>query len=161
MKLVSAIVVAVVALLAAKFPVVGQLIGLDPDGSRSKTSGENEGRAEGRGEDSGLDELMRAYESQRSDVFMTVAGTVVKSLPDDNDDDRHQKFIVRFANGHTLLVAHNIDLAPRVPLREGDQLQVRGVYEWSAQGGVLHWTHHDPMQRHPEGWIRHEGQTYE
>jgi len=45
--------------------------------------------------------------------------TVTKTLPDDNDGSRHQRFIVRLASGKTLLIAHNIDIAKRVPLEEG------------------------------------------
>jgi hypothetical protein len=36
----------------------------------------------------------------------------VAVLKDDNDGSRHQKFIVELPNAMTVLVAHNIDLAP-------------------------------------------------
>lgn len=89
-------------------------------------------------------------------------GTVTKTLEDDNNGSRHQRFIVRLASGRTLLVAHNIDLAPRIDaLREGDTVAFYGEYEWSAKGGVIHWTHRDPQGRHPAGWIRHDGRTYQ
>jgi len=59
-------------------------------------------------------------------------------------------------------VAHNIDVAPRVGgLDEGDSVAFRGVYEWNAEGGVIHWTHQDPEGEHAPGWIRHEGKTYQ
>lgn len=89
-------------------------------------------------------------------------GTVAKVLVDDNNGSRHQRFIVRLASGRTLLVAHNIDLAPRIDaLREGDAVAFHGEYEWSAKGGVIHWTHHDPQGRHPAGWIKHDGRIYQ
>lgn len=103
----------------------------------------------------------RLFREERSDEIVTVAARVKKTLPDDNDGSRHQRFILELATGRTLLVAHNIDLAPRVPLREGDTVVVHGEYEWSQQGGVLHWTHHDPGNRREGGWIEHAGQRYE
>uniref|UniRef100_UPI0013C431E1 DUF3465 domain-containing protein n=1 Tax=Vibrio cholerae TaxID=666 RepID=UPI0013C431E1 len=57
--------------------------------------------------------LQQAYQSQQSDLQVQGFGQVVKVLPDDNDGSRHQKFILKLNSGQTLLVAHNIDLAPR------------------------------------------------
>ncbi len=72
------------------------------------------------------------------------------------------RFIIQLATGQTLLIAHNIDLAPRVtPLALGDRIEFNGVYESNSQGGVIHWTHHDPSGRHTAGWIRRNGQTYQ
>ena len=89
-------------------------------------------------------------------------GTVVRLLPDDNDGDRHQRFIIRLPSGQTLLVAHNIDIAARVsPLREGDTVEYKGEYAWNDKGGVMHWTHHDPAGNHPAGWLKHDGQTFQ
>ena len=41
-------------------------------------------------------------------------GTVVRMLADDNVGSRHQRFIICLASGRTILIAHNIDLAPRI-----------------------------------------------
>ncbi len=111
------------------------------------------------GED-GAARIVRAFQEQQSDVWVETAGRVQRVLADDNEGSRHQRFIVALAGGHTVLVAHNIDLAERVPLSSGDEVTVRGEYEWNAQGGVLHWTHHDPRNRIDGGWIRHEGRTF-
>jgi hypothetical protein len=108
------------------------------------------------------DALGNAFANRISNQQVTGQGTVVKILSDDNDGSRHQRFIVRLDSGQTLLMSHNIDLAPRIDsLREGDTVAFYGEYEWNPKGGVIHWTHHDPEGRHPAGWIKHNGQTYQ
>jgi hypothetical protein len=90
------------------------------------------------------------------------AGTVVRILSDDNDGSRHQRFILRLPDGRTLLIAHNIDLAPRINgIRKGDTVEFYGEYASNSKGGVIHWTHHDPQGRHPGGWLQHQGRRYE
>jgi len=81
-------------------------------------------------------------------------------LSDDNDDARHQRFILRLGNRQSLLIAHNIDLAQRVPLGLGDRVQFRGMYEWNELGGLVHWTHHDPHGVEEGGWIRYRRKMY-
>ena len=104
----------------------------------------------------------KLFEQQRSEVQITVSGEVIRLLAEDNADSQHQRFIIELASGQTLLVTHNIDLAPRIEdLAVGDEVQIYGEYIWNEQGGLLHWTHHDPENRHPHGWIRHQGQLYQ
>jgi len=106
--------------------------------------------------------LENAFTHRTSNVQVEGQGTVVKLLPDDTNGSRHQRFIVRLDSGRTLLMSHNIDLAKRIDtLRTGDTVAFYGEYEWNPKGGVIHWTHHDPQGRHPAGWIRHDGQTYQ
>ena len=100
------------------------------------------------------------YESRRSGEMVEISAIVERLLADDNDGSRHQRFIVRLASGHTLLVAHNIDLAERVPLSAGARVRMRGQYEWNEQGGVVHWTHHDPQGAREGGWIDFAGERY-
>lgn len=89
-------------------------------------------------------------------------GIVIRILTDDNDGSRHQRFILRLHSGQTLLIAHNIDLTPRLSsLKEGDTVEFNGEYEWNSKGGVVHWTHHDPDGHHVAGWLKHNGQTYQ
>ncbi len=148
-KLTISRLVLVLALL-----LIGTLVKtyLTPDGQETGTPQERESQ--------GLT-VEEAARARRSEVMLTARGRVQRTLADDNEGSRHQRFILETPSGHTVLVAHNIDLAPRVPLGQGDQVEIRGQYEWNERGGVLHWTHHDPAGRHAEGWIRHEGQTYE
>ncbi|EGR0637768.1 DUF3465 domain-containing protein [Vibrio vulnificus] len=106
--------------------------------------------------------LQQAYQSQQSDLQVQGFGQVVKVLPDDNNGSKHQKFILKLNSGQTLLIAHNIDLAPRIlNLQVGDSVEFYGEYEWNKKGGVLHWTHKDPQNRHAHGWLKHNGQVYE
>ena len=102
------------------------------------------------------------YQQGRSDVQIQVHGHVSRVLADDTKGSQHQRFIIKLNDNNTVLVAHNIDLAPRVAnLKTGDAVTVFGEYEWNQQGGVLHWTHHDPAQRHIDGWIEHNGKRYQ
>ena len=103
-----------------------------------------------------------AYQNQLSNIQVSGSGKVSRVLSDDNKGSRHQRFILRLSSGQTLLVAHNIDLAPRViSLRIGDSVKFFGEYEWNSKGGVIHWTHHDPGGRHVGGWLKHNGRKYE
>src|SRR5262245_28621981 len=64
--------------------------------------------------------IARAFSTKASDVQVEGEGTVTRILPDDLDGSRHQRFIVRLASGQTVLIVHNIDLAPRIAtLQEG------------------------------------------
>ncbi|HKR33423.1 MAG TPA: DUF3465 domain-containing protein [Steroidobacteraceae bacterium] len=113
-------------------------------------------------ETSSADQLSAAFESHRSNVQVEGSGRVTRVLPDDNDGSRHQRFIVQLGTGQTVLVAHNIDLAARVAsLKAGDRVEFNGEYEWNERGGVIHWTHRDPQRRHVDGWIKHDGRTYQ
>jgi len=105
--------------------------------------------------------VAEAFRAHRSNVEVETGGRVLRVLPDDHAGSRHQRFIVRVAGGVSVLVAHNVDLAPRVPVAPGDSVELRGEYEWNDRGGVIHWTHHDPDGRREGGWIRQDGRLYQ
>ena len=110
----------------------------------------------------GNQSIAAAVQSQARGVQVEGEGTVIKLLEDDIQGSRHQRILLRLASGGTLLVAHNIDLAPRVEgLREGETLQFYGEFDWNEKGGVVHWTHHDPGARYVAGWIRYKGRRYQ
>ncbi len=107
-------------------------------------------------------QIGRAYENRQSNLQVRGEGIVRRVLSDDTRGRRHQRFILELASGQTLLVAHNIDIAPRIEgLRQGDTVAFYGEYEWNDRGGVIHWTHHDPDGRHADGWLKHDGITYQ
>jgi hypothetical protein len=124
---------------------------------RSSLSTES-GNTDARGDQ----DIATAFKNHTSNVQVEGEGIVIKVLSDDLEKPSHQRFILRLASGQTVLVTHNIDLAPRVDgLLEGDRVAFRGEYEWNDKGGVVHRTHHDPSDRHNAGWLRHQGKVYQ
>lgn len=104
--------------------------------------------------------LAGAYANHRNAIEVCGRGVVARVLKEDRDA-RHQRLIVRLPTGRTVLIAHNVDIAPRIEgLRPGSPIEFAGEYEWNEQGGVVHWTHHDPSGRHSAGWIRYGGRVY-
>ena len=125
-------------------------------GSTPWSSGDDGAAA---GDDS---QLGRAFKNRTSDVQVEGEGVVTRMLADDLSGSRHQRFIVSLASGQTVLIAHNIDIAPRIDgLQTGDSVRFYGEYVWNEEGGMVHWTHHDPEGRHVAGWLKHNGQTYQ
>ncbi len=103
-------------------------------------------------------QLESLIKKRQSNTIITLEAIVINVLSDDNQGDRHQRLIIK--NGkNTLLLAHNIDIAPRVPVIKGDRIKVRGEYEWNAKGGVIHWTHRS-TNSHANGWILHKKKKY-
>ncbi len=103
-------------------------------------------------------QLETLIKKRQSNVIITLDVTVINILSDDNQGDRHQRLILK-SGKNTLLLAHNIDIAPRVPVKKGDFLKVRGEYEWNEKGGVVHWTHRSTSS-HADGWIIHNNKKY-
>ena len=118
--------------------------------------------SKGKDADKPVSPITNAFANHESNIQVSGQGVVTKLLPDDNSGSKHQKFIVKLPGGQTVLIAHNIDLAPRVyGLRAGDSIEFNGEYGWNEKGGVLHWTHKDPKGLHPAGWLKHGGHTYQ
>jgi len=104
----------------------------------------------------------QSVEQWQSGQQVSGGGKVLRVLSDDNTGDRHQRFILKLNSGRTLLIAHNIDLAPRIKsLKENDFVLFNGQFEENAQGGLVHWTHRDPQGRHVAGWLEHNGKRYQ
>ena len=102
--------------------------------------------------------LEQVIRKRSSGTIVTIEAKVIKHLSDDLVGDKHQKMIVKVGN-NTLLLAHNIDIAPRVPVREGEFLEIKGEYEWNEKGGLIHWTHKS-NKNHPPGWIKYNNKKY-
>ena len=106
-------------------------------------------------------EILSAVHKKISNIWVKGAGKVSRILSDDNYGDRHQRFILRLSPEHTVLIAHNIDIAPRInKLKQSDRVEFYGEFEWNSKGGVVHWTHHDPDGSNRGGWLKHNSRIY-
>ena len=111
---------------------------------------------------SGDGQVEQAFKTKATDVQVAGEGLIFRTLSDDRSGSPHQRFILRLASGQTVLIQHNIDVAPRInDLKTGDTVSFYGEYIWNDQGGLIHWTHHDPAGRHTGGWVKHNGRTYQ
>jgi hypothetical protein len=99
---------------------------------------------------------------EASGTQLRVTGRVQRLLADDREGSPHQRFIIVTDNGISLLIAHNIALAPRLDgMATGDTVEVQGEYEWNEKGGLIHWTHKDPQGKHVAGYIHWRGRRYQ
>ena len=106
--------------------------------------------------------IAEAFAAHRNLPQVQGSGVVVKVLKDDSKGLQHQKFLLKVSDTITILIAHNIDLAPRVDdIHEGDVVQFKGEYIYTPKGGTVHWTHKDPRGNHQAGWLKHNGKIYE
>jgi hypothetical protein len=104
----------------------------------------------------------RAFAAHQSGAEVTAEGSVTRLLSDaTGPSGTHQRFVVRLSGGsQTVLVENNLDIGKRVPLATGDDVVVHGEYVWNAEGGLIHFTHHDPVHTHEDGWIEWKGARY-
>ena len=161
MKITKNIAIIAVLLIAAIYQYLGNGGQQRPNGSIGSGSTVSSAQSTSLpNQDEVIQRIRAAADDTSAKFWTTVRGEVVKNLKDDTKGSRHQKFLIRISPDITLLVAHNIDLAPRVPVREGDRVTLHGEYAWNSRGGVMHWTHHDPKGR-KGGWIEANGKRYE
>lgn len=106
-------------------------------------------------------EVMTAQDQHLKKVMVTVEAPVYKLLRDDTKGIPHQRFLIQLANGTTVLIAHDTNMAPHIPLANGDWVRIHGEYIWTGLGGVIHWTHHTDTPAHAGGWIDFNGQRYQ
>ena len=107
--------------------------------------------------------IARAFAGHRSNVEVTAEGQVARLLADETSaTGTHQRFILTLRDStQTLLITNNVSIGQRVPVGVGDDLLVHGEYIWNEQGGLMHFTHHDPRGSHEGGWIERHGVRYE
>ena len=106
--------------------------------------------------------ILEAYDAHRNLPQVQGSGIVVKVLKDDTNGLQHQKFLLKVSDNITILIAHNIDLAPRLSdIKVGDAVAFKGEYVYTPKGGTVHWTHKDPRGNHESGWLQLNGKKYE
>ena len=103
--------------------------------------------------------LPQLIKSKNSGKIVTFKAKVIKKLADDVEGDKHQKIILKIGK-NTLLLAHNIDKAPRIPVKIGDEILVHGEYQYNDLGGIIHWTHRS-NNSHPAGWVKYKNKIYQ
>jgi Protein of unknown function (DUF3465) len=107
--------------------------------------------------------IVQDYQTHQSQVEVTAVGTVVQVLPDGaGSSGPHERFIIKLTSDDlTLLIEHNLSIGARAPVAVGDHVIVHGEYIWNSQGGLIHFTHHDPEGRHEGGFIQDNGTKYD
>ncbi|HEY8655831.1 MAG TPA: DUF3465 domain-containing protein [Candidatus Limnocylindria bacterium] len=112
---------------------------------------------------SGNTAIQREFERHGDRAQLTATGVVDRVLGDqDGPSGPHERFIVRLPDvGLTVLIEHNLSLAPRVPVVIGEPIVVHGEYVWNPQGGLIHFTHHDPGRSHEGGYVLFGGKRYD
>lgn len=106
------------------------------------------------------DVIVKAFDDKTSNIMVEAEARVVLLLPDIEDLGRFQEFKVELENGHIVRVLHDLDEADRIPVAVSSQIRFRGEYDWSVDGGVIYWTHDDPIGEREGGWILHLGRKY-
>ncbi len=146
--------------------ILAQVTGLDLFGGATDTTLASESSNDTGALQSALRDdtakIQLLFSGRRSDIQVEAVGEVVKVLPVDTQGDRHQLFLCELSNGMTLKISHNIDIAPPIPLDEGDVVRFHGEYAWNNKGGVVHWTHRNLRGgEHEGGWIELDGKRYQ
>jgi hypothetical protein len=72
----------------------------------------------------------------------------------------HEAFDAQTDAGRVEIV-DNVAIAPRIPVRPGDRIEVRGeMVHDPGRLPIVHWTHHDPQAQHTGGFIQLRGRVY-
>ena len=101
----------------------------------------------------------------RSGDEVVVDGVVThvgRTTPGESGTHEHFDIVVTSgATSREILVADNVTIGEAAPVRPGDRVTVKGVLESDTGGPVIHWTHHDPANRHEAGFVMLDGKLYD
>ena len=117
------------------------------------------------GGDAGNAAVYAAWAQQRSGIEVTASGSVAKVLGTRRGPSGyHTGFLLHLrgaeGRGLTVRVEDNVDLTGPLPVRAGDDAEVRGEYIYDPRGGLIHYTHRDPRGRHAGGYVRLNNRMY-
>ena len=108
---------------------------------------------------------MAAIQAGRSGGEVIVEGVVTHvARTTQGPEGAHEHFDVRIATGaaaQDILIADNVTIGTAAPVRQGDDVIVKGVLEIDPSGPVIHWTHHDPRLHHASGYVILHGKMYD
>lgn len=105
--------------------------------------------------------LAQAYQNRTSGTQLTSEGKITHIFPTADSGTDYQKFIVQLGIGQSILVMHNMELGAAIEgLAIGEYIEVYGEYQWTADGGIIRWTHQDPLGKHQAGWVKYKGRIY-
>lgn len=109
-------------------------------------------------------QICALYASGSGGVEVIAQGTVLGILGTrGGPSGEHEGFLLKLNEQCDLLlrVETNVDITGPVPLQTGEVVTVKGQFEDDPEGGVIHWTHHDPSGRHVSGYVEADGKIYE
>lgn len=109
----------------------------------------------------GVHIVEKAYYEKQSDLMVEVAGEVVRTVQPGEGNEGHQEFQMRLPNGQLLLVVRNTSDGSRIPVEVNDMVTVRGEYQWSELGGIIHDAQRDYSLDRRHGWIELDGERYD
>jgi hypothetical protein len=109
----------------------------------------------------GIHVVEKAFYDQQSDLMVEVTGQVVRVVRPVEGHEGHQEFQLRLPKGQLLMVVRNTSAGDRVPLESNDRVTVRGNYQWSELGGVIHGAQRDYSLDRMHGWVELDGKKYD
>lgn len=106
--------------------------------------------------------VQNAYKDKKNKVQVKGRGQVLDPPAQYQVDNQFQIFNVRLKDNHVITVYHDLAHAKFIPnLKEGDDVRFYGEYYYTDAGGEIRFTHKDPKQQRPDGWIEHDHIKYQ
>jgi hypothetical protein len=109
----------------------------------------------------GQDDVMDAIKQKKNLYYVEIKDVKVsKILPDDTQGLPHQRWLVKLADGREIMAVYNTGEFSRVPMKEGDVVNMGGEFKMTEVGPLIHWLHEDPRDRRPDGYVQRDGVEY-